>query len=848
MERDPVRFVWRSASALNICLALLAAVAILGLWVALDLVRAAIDDAALGRAFADRATAPFGRVALVLPGRLADEPIVLLSGWPLARPAMAQALGGAVLAAALAAGLLLAGSSLVRAEIARRSLAAIEARLLEAIASAPSSAAAGAHRAALLASDSLTGLRPFLGRAIGTPSLAGALLFAASSFLALLNGWIAGLAALGFAAFGLANRARISICARVDAADDAANTVLRRSLTDLAEHLSAVAAHGTASQEQRRLSADMNPIRLPGRLLRQQAVLAQALTATIALATPAGVLGLGVWLGLGGRLSPGEVAAAAVAAAIGLGSVERLQRWRGERKAAAPVLGEVARELGTFNARRRDVVPATLPASGVLGAEHVTVDGTLRGGRLTGLDLSFRLPSHVALTGDSDSGARTFAGLLGAQVESRAGYVTLDGVRIADADPAERAKRLAFAGGETLLLANTLRANILYGCPDPDAPDIEGRLASALAVAGLKGFVYRRGLAGSIDPRREPGLAAAIVAARAGVRAELDGAGLTCLVQPFDPARYNPHATIGENILFGVSLGDTFREENLATNPFMRGLLDREDLARTLAELGAGIVRNTVEMFWGLPSRSAIVGRFSLLSAAEQEEFGAVVARFSAGSARNAGSGRDMARLIGLALRYSETRHRLGLLVPELEERLLRVRAAFSRDIPKSLEPSIEFFRPDRLCAATSVLDNLLFGRVAEDQAAARTQVLAVIRTVLDRLDLAADIIRTGLQTRIDPVASGLSPSRTAAVDLARCLVREPDNLVVERALDELPAPEALATVRRLTEAMKGRGLVVVVPPQLSGAAEFFDTTLVFKAGKAVPSATAPAEPAGSAA
>ena len=41
MERDPVRFVWRSAPGLNICLFVLAILAIPSLWVILDLVRAA---------------------------------------------------------------------------------------------------------------------------------------------------------------------------------------------------------------------------------------------------------------------------------------------------------------------------------------------------------------------------------------------------------------------------------------------------------------------------------------------------------------------------------------------------------------------------------------------------------------------------------------------------------------------------------------------------------------------------------------------------------------------------------------------------------------------------------------
>jgi ABC-type multidrug transport system fused ATPase/permease subunit len=837
MERDPVRYVWQSAPGLNVCLVALAVLAIPGLWIVLDLLRTAIDDAALGRAFGGRPTAPFLRYAIELPERIAETPLVLLRGLVLTRAGLAQGVIVVLLASAAGAGALLAASSLIRAEIGRRALQTLEHRILDGVASAPNAAPDGGRHVALLASDALAGQRSFLGGAIGTPTLAGGLLFGCIALLAFLDLRLALLAALGLAAFGWANALRMRLLTKSASAELAANEVLRRALSDLAGNLAAVAAHGTAELERGRIAAEMAPIRLPGETARRSAVLLLGATAALAAATVGLVLGAGAWFGADGGLSPGQVAAAAAAAALAVAMLDRLLRWRAELSRAAPLLGEVARQLGAFKSRRPDVAAAALPASGAVVADGVAVDGTLRGGRLVGLDLTLALPAHVGLVGDAESGARTFAALLGGQVTPRAGHITFGGVEIADADPAERAQKLAFCGGDTLLIANTLRANLLYGCRDPEAPDIEARIVSALEVAGLQEFVYGRGLSGVIDPKREPALAAAIVAARAGLRAELDRAGIAELVQPFDPDRYNPQATIGENILFGVSLGDTFREDHLATHPFMRSLLDREDLTATLAEVGVAIVRNDLEMFWGLPSRSAVVGRFSLLSGPEREGFEAILARQADGQ-RKAAAAPDTARLVGLAMRYSENRHRLGLVGPELETRLLRLRQAFAREIPRSLEPSIEFFRPDRLCAATSVLDNLLFGRIAEDLADARPRVLAAVLGLLQRLDLMPDILRVGLQTRIDPAGSALSPARRAAIDLARCLVRQPANLVVEHALDELPAREALALLGRLTRAMAGRGLVVVCPAQLAGAEGLFDTLVTFRAGKALPGAS----------
>jgi ABC-type multidrug transport system fused ATPase/permease subunit len=130
--------------------------------------------------------------------------------------------------------------------------------------------------------------------------------------------------------------------------------------------------------------------------------------------------------------------------------------------------------------------------------------------------------------------------------------------------------------------------------------------------------------------------------------------------------------------------------------------------------------------------------------------------------------------------------------------------------LPTSLAPAIEFYDAGRLCSAASVQDNLLFGRIASDQAGAEDAVHAVIRRVLTHRGLDAKVSRIGLEGAIDLRGEDLTPAEVAAVDLVRCLVRRPDILVVERALDGLSGAMADGLVTRLRRALVGRGLVVV--------------------------------------
>ena len=68
--------------------------------------------------------------------------------------------------------------------------------------------------------------------------------------------------------------------------------------------------------------------------------------------------------------------------------------------------------------------------------------------------------------------ARSASGRGRSKLEPASGELTYGGIDLKTADPAERARRLAYAGGDTVLVAGSLRQNLLYGCPNPDAAEI----------------------------------------------------------------------------------------------------------------------------------------------------------------------------------------------------------------------------------------------------------------------------------------------------------------------------------------------------------------------------------------
>jgi ABC-type multidrug transport system fused ATPase/permease subunit len=156
--------------------------------------------------------------------------------------------------------------------------------------------------------------------------------------------------------------------------------------------------------------------------------------------------------------------------------------------------------------------------------------------------------------------------------------------------------------------------------------------------------------------------------------------------------------------------------------------------------------------------------------------------------------------------------------------------------LPVSLRSAIEFYDADLFCAAASVQDNLLFGRIASDQAGALDAVQGVIRRVLTGRGLDGEVSRIGLNLPLDPQGADLTLSDIAAVDLVRCLVRRPSILVVQRALDGLTGPAADTLVRNLRRALVGRGLILVMPDLTSAMDQPpFDAVIRFERGEPVP-------------
>ncbi|MFJ6760839.1 ABC transporter ATP-binding protein [Streptomyces sp. NPDC091273] len=231
------------------------------------------------------------------------------------------------------------------------------------------------------------------------------------------------------------------------------------------------------------------------------------------------VLALGGWLAIDGQLSLGTFLAFTAYLGALVTPVRQvatlLTVWQQARAGAervlevvdeAPVIADApgARDLG--------------PAAPALAWHEVTFGYGEAAPLLSGFTLDVRPGETLALVGPAGCGKSTVAALLPRFYDTRSGSVSVGGHDVRNLTLASLRSRIGFVFEESLLLSDSIRANIAYGIPD--ATDAQVREAARLARAdefidrlpdGYDTIVGEQGLTLSGGQRQRVALARALL-------------------------------------------------------------------------------------------------------------------------------------------------------------------------------------------------------------------------------------------------------------------------------------------------------------------------------------------------
>ncbi|HLF31111.1 MAG TPA: ABC transporter transmembrane domain-containing protein [Xanthomonadales bacterium] len=472
---------------------------------------------------------------------------------------------------------------------------------------------------------------------------------------------------------------------------------------------------------------------------------------------------------------------------------------------------------------------------------------------VNGASLVLALPTHTVIRGSGGSGREEFARLLARQVLPQSGSVSLGDRNLASLPDSVTGRRIGYIGPQTFLGSGSIRDVLFYpllrrprsdpqggvkesssqarekaesrragnsaydaasdwidyaaaGCKDAAA--LEQRVIELLGLVDLEQEVYEIGLRGTVSPNLRPDLAARLIEARRIFHQRLHAAGKDLLIERFDGESYNSHASVAENILFGTPAGPYFAIENLGHNDYMRKVIEQTGLTTVFLEAGRKLAVIEAEIFRDLPPGHEFFERFSFIRFEDLPAFEAILRH--AESQGIAGlDDRDREKLLVLPFKLVEAQHHVDVIDENIKQRLLAARRAFASGLPENLRGAVQFFEKDSYNAASSIVENILFGKAASSKAGSAAQIGRMVLEVVDELGLRGAIISVGLEYQVGAAGARLTAVQRQKIALARCLVKRPDILIMSDALSTLDIRTQEKILAHIRLELTGRSLIL---------------------------------------
>ena len=249
--------------------------------------------------------------------------------------------------------------------------------------------------------------------------------------------------------------------------------------TTVSETLGAMKVVQAFGQERRELGRFSETVERAFGVARRRFTIRALMTFTV-IALVFGAIVLILWEGASdvaaGEMSGGSIAAFVFTGVLVGGAFGALTEVYGDLLRGSGAAGRIQELMQARPEIKAPAQPASFPeqSRGALAFENVTFRYPTRpeDKALHELDLAIRPGETVAVVGPSGAGKSTLFQLALRFYDPQEGRVTLDGVDLRDADPADLRRRIALVPQETIIFAASARDNIRYGRWDASEEEI----------------------------------------------------------------------------------------------------------------------------------------------------------------------------------------------------------------------------------------------------------------------------------------------------------------------------------------------------------------------------------------
>ncbi len=881
MEQSLTRYIWSHTKRQQLFILLIVALSMIPYFLAFDLPKQIVNGPIQGDGFEGaNATQLFMHLTVDIPYW---GTVTLFPGLELNRMSMLMALSLTFLALVVINGLFKYYINTFKGRLGERLLRRIRFELIDRILRFPPThfkRVKGAEISSMV-KDEVEPLGGFTGDAFVQPALLGGQALSALFFILVQNFWL-GLIAAFMAAIqvGIIPKMRRRLIELGRQRQLSARQLAGR-IGEMVDGIGTIHAYDTSNFERADASHRLGDIFRIRYDLYQWKFLVKFINNFLAQLTPFFFYALGGYLTLKGSLDVGQLVAVINAYKELPGPLKELIDWDQARQDVQVKYEQVFEQFDASNMIDDKVQKLSPGAVAAIAAPIVVSNLTLEddsGSRLLEqASLKIEAGEVIAIVGGS--GAEALADAIGRTLWPTSGKVSINDVDILELPESLTGRRISYVSSDSYFFHASLKDNLLYGLkhaplvekqyegaalehrkweireaklagnPTIDinsewidyasSPAGDGKpenlIQAVLAVLDsveLSQDILEFALRSTIDPLTDLHLAARIVELRHVLRAELEKENLSGLIAPFELESYNSEATVGENLLFGTMRDSSQSIRTVIESEYFRSLMRETGLVKTLFEMGYTIAENIVEIFADLPGDHPFFQQLTFMTPDDVPVYQQMLQRLQSRSFDEANESERRA-MLRLSFFYIEPRQRFGLLSPEIMNRIVEVRHMFHENLPDNLKNVIEIYDPTKYMSATSLLDNILFGKVSHRYTDASRRITHIVAEVMRKQGVYERVLAVGLDFNLGAGGKRLGPLQRQKLNLARALIRKSDYYVFNRPLPGLDPRQQEEIVERVITFLKQNNNNPAIVWVLSNAtlSRMFDRVIVVHQG-----------------
>ena len=196
----------------------------------------------------------------------------------------------------------------------------------------------------------------------------------------------------------------------------------------------------------------------------------------------------------------------------------------------------------------------------------------------------------------------------------------------------------------------------------------------------------------------------------------------------------------------------------------------------------------------------------------------------------------DYQLLLGITFQLTVEQHRLGLIDRPLQQKLIQLRKSLRRSHPEifAANGAVNPYDTTKYNPGLSILDNILFGRIAEERSGAKKHVYAVIKDLVTELNIRRPIIQIALGSDAGINGSRLSGTQKQKLSVARTLLKQPDILIANEPMSLLAVEQKEQITRNIRQLLP-ETTQIWLTDSVMPAGIHFDQTLVLESGRIKP-------------